>query len=111
MSGTIESVTTLPPVKRYIATHNSNGKSVYADSPAQQYYPVPGVGGLARSYSVASVPAQLEDDEDVKAYLNKEGPTSWTSPNIVTPGGANLLIVDLAPGGSSVILRVRDWRD
>jgi hypothetical protein len=105
MSGTVESVTTLPPVKRYIATHDAHGKSVYLDSPPQQYYPVPGAGGLARSYSVATVPSKLENDEDVKAYLDKEGPTSWTSPNIVTPGGANLLIVDLLPGGSSVMHR------
>ena len=53
MSGTAESVTNLPPVKRYIATNDGNGKSVYLDSPAQQYYQVPGVGGLARSYSLA----------------------------------------------------------
>jgi hypothetical protein len=103
MSGMVESVTDLPPVKRYIATHDANGKSVYLDSPAQQYFPVPGVGGLARSYSVASVPAKLADDEDMKAYLSKEGVTSWTTPSIVTPGGANLLIVDLAPGGASVM--------
>ncbi|OCT49305.1 cupin domain-containing protein [Cladophialophora carrionii] len=101
MSGTVESVTTLPAVKRYIATHDAHGKSVYFDSPPQQYYPVPGAGGLARSYSVATVPSKLENDEDLKAYLGKEGPTSWTSPNIVTPGGANLLIVDLSPGGKS----------
>ncbi|ETI25860.1 hypothetical protein G647_02637 [Cladophialophora carrionii CBS 160.54] len=101
MSGTVESVTTLPAVKRYIATHDAHGKSVYFDSPPQQYYPVPGAGGLARSYSVATVPSKLENDEDLKAYLGKEGPASWTSPNIVTPGGANLLIVDLSPGGKS----------
>ncbi|KAH0831436.1 hypothetical protein AYO21_06434 [Fonsecaea monophora] len=105
MSGMLQSVTDLPPVKRHIATHDANGKSVYLDSPAQQYFPVPNVGGLARSFSVSSVPAKLENDEDVKAYLGTDGPTSWTSPNIVTPNGVNLLIVDLAPGGSSVMHR------
>ncbi|OQV07132.1 Cupin domain-containing protein [Cladophialophora immunda] len=105
MAEMAQSVTTLPPVKRYIATHDANGKSVYLDTPPQQYFPVPDVGGLARSFSVSSVPAKLENDEDVKAYLGKEGPTSWTSPSIVTPAGVNLLIVDLAPGGTSVMHR------
>ena len=103
MSGTVESVTTLPPVKRYIASHDADGKSVYVDSPPQQYYPVPVIGGLARSYSISCVPAILEHDEDMKAYLSNEGSTSWTAPHIVTQGGANLLIVDLVPGGSSVM--------
>lgn len=39
----------------------------------------------------------------MKAYLHTEGKTSWTQPNIVTPGGVNLLIVDLVPGGTSAM--------
>ena len=101
----VESVTSLPPCKRYIATHDAEGKSVYVDSPPQQYVPVGGAGGLARSYSVAGIPSKLANDEDMKAYLSKEGVTSWTEPSIVTPGGANLLIVDLAPGGMSMMHR------
>ena len=101
MSGTVESVTTLPTVKRYITSHDNNGKSVYVDSPPQEYFQIPNVGGLARSYSVASAPAKLDNDHDLKAYLSKEGPNSWTAPSIVTPNGANLVIVDLLPGGSS----------
>ena len=105
MADRVESVTTLPPCKRYIATHDANGKSVYAESPPQQYAPVANAGGLARSYSVSSVPAKLSDDEDMKAYLSKDGLTSWAHPAIVTPMGANLLVVDLAPGGVSMMHR------
>ncbi|KAJ9615709.1 hypothetical protein H2200_001786 [Cladophialophora chaetospira] len=101
----VEKVVDLPAVKRYIASHDANGKSVYVDSPPQQYFGVPGVGGLARSYSVATVPSKLGDDDDLKAYLSKEGVTSWTTPSIVTPNGANLLVVDLAPGGVSAMHR------
>jgi len=41
----------LPPCKRYIATHDSNGISVYADSPEQVFNGIPGGGGVARSVS------------------------------------------------------------
>jgi quercetin dioxygenase-like cupin family protein len=101
MADRVDSVTTLPPVKRYIATHDADGTSVYVDSPPQRYMPVPGTGGMARSYSVSSIPAKLENNADMKAYLGNEGVTSWTNPNIVTPSGANLIVVDLAPGGMS----------
>ena len=101
MAGTVESVSSLPRVKRYITTHDANGKSVYLDSPAQQYYALPDIGGFSRSYSVAAVPADLAEEKDMKAYLSKEGPTSWTTPSLVTPGGVNLIVVDLLPGASS----------
>lgn len=99
MSGT---ATSLRPNKRYIATHDANGKSVYADSPEQQFWVVPNVGGMARSYAVSSVPANLAGDADLKAYMSEDGPTSVTKRDIVIPGGgANLVVVDLAPGGES----------
>lgn len=103
MADRVETITSFPPCKRHIATHDASGKSVYAESPPQRYLPIPHVGGLARSYSVASVPARLANDEDMKAYLGNEGATSWTSPSIVTQAGANLLVVDLAPGGVSAM--------
>lgn len=69
----------LPPCKRYIATHDANGTSIYADSPEQVFNVIPdGMGGVARSYSVKSVPANLTNDEDVKAYRAEEGATSYT---------------------------------
>jgi len=105
MADRVETVTSLPPCKRHIATHTAEGQSVYyADAPPQRYLPV-AAGGVARSFSVGSAPAKLADDEDVKAYLSPGGKTSWTQPNIVTPGGANLLVVDLAPGGVSQMHR------
>lgn len=57
-----------------------------------------------------TIPANLKDDADMKAYLS--GPESATSrirTEIVVPqdagNGANLLVVDLAPGGFSVMHR------
>jgi hypothetical protein len=55
----------LKPCKRYIATHDSNGTSVYAESPEQVFNAVPGVGGLARSFSVDAVPANLTDEVSI----------------------------------------------
>lgn len=46
--------------KRYIAAHNQDGKSIYAESPEQVFNAVPNFGGMARSYAVTSVSADLK---------------------------------------------------
>lgn len=96
--------TDLPPCRRYICTHTPDGKSVVHSSPEQLYHGRDGVGGMARSFAVATVPAQLADEQDVKAYLSPEGDlVSHRNSDIVVPNmrGANLVVVDLAPGGES----------
>lgn len=96
----------LKPCKRYIATHDSTGKSVYAESPEQVFNAVPRFGGLARSFSIDSVPAKLANDADIKAYRAEEGPTSYKRREIVVPQpGANLLVIDLEPGAVSAMHR------
>jgi len=105
-----EKVTGLPPCYRHIATHDVNGKSIYHPSPPQVYTPIPGTGGLARSFSVGTVPAILEDEKDIKAYSisdPSESMTSFKDQNIVgpSPSGANCLVVDLEPGGMSQLHR------
>lgn len=99
--------TTLRPCKRHVATHDDQGKSIYTTSPAQAYHAVPNVGGMARSYAVDSVPANLSNGADLKAYLSKDGITSYTQRDIVVPSdtGANLVVVDIAPGGFSQMHR------
>lgn len=104
MVDTVDSVTTLPPVQRYIVKHNAEGQSVHADSPPQRFFPYPGAGGFARSYSTA-LPAKLEGDADMKAYLDEGTANSWDSPIIVAPGGASVLVVDLLPGGTTLMHR------
>lgn len=91
----------LKPCKRYIATHDSSGKSVYAESPDQLFYSVPNFGGMARSYSFGSIPANLTDDADIKAYRAEGGASSYRKRSIVPPTpGANLVVCDLAPGAA-----------
>jgi hypothetical protein len=93
----------LRPNKRHIATHDSNGKSVYAESPEQKFNGIPSVGGMARSYAVSGVPVVMKDDADLKAFWGEDSPASHTKRDIVVPGndGAHLVVVDLAPGGES----------
>jgi hypothetical protein len=101
-SGLTTSVSSLRPNKRYIVTHDASGKSVYGESPDQQYFAFPGVGGMARSYSLPMAPVNLTDDADLKGYRAEQGPHSFTKPDIVVAdGGANLLVIDLSPGSSS----------
>lgn len=61
---------------------------------------------MARSHAVGSVPANLTDDADIKAYQAEEGVTSYKRGEIVLPQpGANLLIIDIEPGGVSTMHR------
>lgn len=98
-----ETVTTLPTNKRYIATYNIRGQSVYAPSPPQLYLSA-GEAGMAHSYSIPSVPVKMENDIDYKTYLSEGQTNSQKSAHIVvpetkeTPNGANCLVVDLPPG-------------
>ncbi|KAK5124569.1 hypothetical protein LTR85_001786 [Meristemomyces frigidus] len=96
----------LRPCKRYITTHNSDGKSVYEASPGQVFNVAPNFGGMARSYAVDPVPANLTDDSDIKAYKAADGVTSYKRGEIVLPQpGPNLVVVDLEPGGVSMMHR------
>jgi hypothetical protein len=108
------SPTSLPPNRRYICTHDSSGKSIFHSSPAQLYHGRAGVGGMGRSYALSSIPAILKNDEDVKKYLDpnpESNPVSHVASDIVipktkeTPNGANLVVVDIAPGGESQMHR------
>ncbi len=89
-----------------------SGKSIYIDSPEQQYSFKPGFAHVARSYATSSLPARLGNDEDVEAYRSAEGLSSYTREEIVVPptqieasagrdrniSGANLVVLDLIPG-------------
>lgn len=100
--------TVLPPCRRYISTHDSDGKSTFhsASDVPQLYHDVT-LGRISRSFAVSSVPATLTDNVDVSAYLSKTGENSHLRRAIVQPNGqgVNLLIVDIAPGGKGQMHR------
>ena len=100
----------LPPCKRHIATHNADGKSVHAESPDMPFNAIGPAGFMARSWSVANIPAKLGNDEDIKAYFaGPESVTSFQRPEIVVPpeggknNGVNLVVFDLNPGACTVM--------
>lgn len=93
---------------RHICSHNEQGKSIFASSPELLYSEATGAGAVARSYAVETIPAVLNDDADVKAYLSKETENNVTSHKnraLTIPGGANLVVVNFAPGGISQMHR------
>ena len=97
---------TMRPNKRYIAGHDSSGKSIYLDSPDQTYTPSEGFGWLARSFAVESVPVVMKDDVDVQNYNGSTSAASVQKRDIAIPGGGiHLVLMDLAPGAESPLHR------
>ncbi|PNP57325.1 hypothetical protein FNYG_15231 [Fusarium nygamai] len=90
----------LPECKRYITTVRSDGKSVHKPFTPLIYADIPGTGSVARSYSVKCIPAQLQAEDDIKAYESNEGIASYKAPDIVSPG-ANLSVINFQPGATS----------
>jgi hypothetical protein len=87
------------PSRRFITTHDEvTGKSVYINITEQNSRPISSFGTDTHSYSTPVLPAQLADDEDLKAFRDSTGIASYTGQNIVIPGGANLIVLDLIPG-------------
>lgn len=62
---------------------------------------------LTTIVATSTVPAVLKDAIDLKQYLAEEGPTSYRRSDIVVPTlkGSKLAVVDLVPGGQSLMHR------
>lgn len=58
---------------------------------------------MARSYSANDLPADLTDDNDLKTFEGLTEATSHRRREIFIPNGANLNVVDIRPGGFSVM--------
>lgn len=98
--------TNLRPNKRYITTHDANGKSIYAESPDQEFNLTEGFGGVARSFALEGVPAIFTDEADVKNYKGSDSTASYRKRDIVIPGGGvHLVVVDIDPEGESPMHR------
>jgi hypothetical protein len=103
-----DSASGLRPNKRHFTGHDSNGKSIYIDSPPQKYYGLEGFGWVARSFATDSIPAVMKDDADIDKYKNDRGSASFRKRDIVIPGGGvHLVVMDLAPGGESAFHRTK----
>jgi hypothetical protein len=62
---------------------------------------------LTTIVATSKVPVVLKNDIDLKRYLAQEGPTSYCRSDIVvsTLKGSKLAVVDLVPGGQSLMHR------
>ncbi|KAJ0122153.1 cupin domain protein [Diaporthe amygdali] len=88
---------------RFITDHNARGLSVFNTSIPDQL-PVQIVGGKSKfhlGYATAKIPADFTDNSDIATY------SSFLSnpPGIFHPGGTVLRIVDMRPGGESLMHR------
>ncbi|KAF5535142.1 cupin domain-containing protein [Fusarium napiforme] len=80
------------PVKRYITGRGLNtGESIYRDATELCAAEVPGFGAASRSYATLKLPAKLADDQDLKAHLSHDSPTSytWSTEFLVPSSGLN----------------------
>ncbi|KAI8937130.1 hypothetical protein NX059_006344 [Plenodomus lindquistii] len=89
--------------RRYITSHNSEGKAIFTEEPRLLYKDFGSVAA-AHAYAVPNIPAQMSNDADLKAYLTEDetSPASqYFLSNPVLPNGVNYIITNLSPGGST----------
>ncbi|PSN68225.1 hypothetical protein BS50DRAFT_620594 [Corynespora cassiicola Philippines] len=88
---------------RFITSHNENGQAVFDTSippplPAQEM----GSVKFHLGYATTTMPVDLKDGADVNAYSSF---LSGPPPGIYVPGGSVMRIVDVKPGGESLMHR------
>ncbi|XXG99717.1 hypothetical protein Hte_006058 [Hypoxylon texense] len=91
----------LRSIRRYITTHDSNGKAVFLDSGDDGDHHKVMVGGKGVAniiYSTAETPVNLADEADLKYAKAKE-------PGIHVPNGTVARMIDFAPGVESPLHR------
>ncbi|KAF4978096.1 hypothetical protein FZEAL_5486 [Fusarium zealandicum] len=91
----------LPPVKRYITTHDAKGNAVWDDSiPLEVQEQRNGGFSVHSSYIHLDNAHSLEDDHDLKAY--RENPFDK---DLAPESGSSLRIVDVWPGFPALMHR------
>ena len=101
--------TSLPPVRRFITTHDGNGKAVFSDAlpPAVEGEHVANMT-FFNCFTTASFPADLQGDADVAAYKANHYPQMGMQLHV--DGGTVIRIVEWAPspppGSDSPLARI-----
>jgi quercetin dioxygenase-like cupin family protein len=94
----------LPPIHRYITTHNSEGRAVFSGAFPElaDTKPLPNnSAAFTLSYATKNFPTELNSDIDLgvyKGYLR-------TAPGLVISNGTVLRHVDISPGFTSAMHR------
>ncbi|KAK3356558.1 cupin domain protein [Lasiosphaeria hispida] len=90
--------------KRYVTTHNAEGKAVFSGDLAESLpaYEIPGMS-FYEAYTTFEAPVNMNDETDIKAIQsNKENEVNISFPK---PGAVILRYCDWPPGGSSPLHR------
>ncbi|KAF2098678.1 hypothetical protein NA57DRAFT_75915 [Rhizodiscina lignyota] len=85
----------LPPVNRYITTHDSEGKAVFSTELSEQP-PRVHMGeraSFALAYTTSGSPVKLNDDADIEGYK----PYLASPPGLTVSNGTVCRMVDFAP--------------
>jgi quercetin dioxygenase-like cupin family protein len=88
---------TLPPIQRYITTHNSDGKAIFSNLFPSTLPPIllPDAStALLLGYTTAGFPAELNNEADLTTYEDH----MKNDPGFTIPNGTVLRYVDMAPG-------------
>jgi quercetin dioxygenase-like cupin family protein len=90
-----DEVQRLPPINRYITTHNAEGQAVFSDAfPAEiKSDGMPGID-FHNAYVTSGYPVRLNDDQDFAAY--KQHYPTMTALNL--PNGSVIRYCDFHPG-------------
>ncbi|KAF2089644.1 hypothetical protein K490DRAFT_37857 [Saccharata proteae CBS 121410] len=85
----------LPPVNRFITTHNEDAKAVFSTAVSEEskMAEIPGNMGFALSYTTKGFPVDLNNDKDIDIYK----PFLESPPGLTVSNGTVLRHVDLAP--------------
>lgn len=93
----------LPPIKRYITTHDESGRSILSKelSPESSWTSPGPDAKFCLEYCTSEFPVDFTDERDIKIYSS----FLKRPPGLVVSGGTTLRVVDLAPGLSSPLHR------
>lgn len=91
---------------RYVTGLDSVGNSVMLMSPGLNFHDRGGYA-IAAVYSLESIPANVEDNSDLRHYMTSQEPPNASEHNslpsqLVIPGGANFVQGDFGPSSCSV---------
>jgi len=93
----------LPPLNRYITTHDASGTAIVSDSiPSEAKWTAAGKEAkFFLGYCTSTSPVSLAGDQDIQTYDGYR----TAAPGLVVPGGTVLRVVDVAPGHLSPMHR------
>ncbi|KAJ5186317.1 aminotransferase class 3 [Penicillium cf. viridicatum] len=95
----------LRPLKRYITTHDENGKGVFCEEKFESIIPIVPPNNIERAglhvhYHTQGFPVDLSENKDLKRYFE-----STQNIPLANEGGSVCRVVDLGPGQSSPMHR------